>query len=223
MKKQIIAVVTSCLLLAGCSNVSQKDYNSVVAERDALKSQNTSLNSEINSLESDCNSLTAENKSYKEENEKLKKQTNSAESSENSDTTTSIPNTKGIYDYKTVLAGCDDFMINSKTSNCWYYYDDMFFSYIDANEFSYKTDDEIVEDVSKDMSYCMSRHLDQILPLWVFYICKQDGEAVAMGMSVFSDLDGDGEKNLKSNLKWYGEYERLNSNSKQIELFGNNE
>lgn len=66
MKKWLVAILCG-IVLTGCSSgVSQEEYESVVAERDALEAQAESASAEIDALKSEKESVQSEYNTYKE-------------------------------------------------------------------------------------------------------------------------------------------------------------
>lgn len=81
MKKSIFAVtICSCLLLSGCSGVSQEEYSSMLSANSKLEADNTDLQNEYSDLESKYNSLLSERDSLKKENDNLNSQVQELES-----------------------------------------------------------------------------------------------------------------------------------------------
>lgn len=72
MKKTIFVIaVCSCLLLSGCSGVSQEEYSSMLSANSKLEADNSELQNECSDLESKYNSLLSERDSLKNENDDL--------------------------------------------------------------------------------------------------------------------------------------------------------
>lgn len=105
-----------------------------------------------------------------------------------------------------------------KSRHIWYCSGGAIFaSYLEENNFSELTDDELVVMMYYDMVYGTKEYLSY-MPIYTFYISDKNGDYVALGfVTVTSSENGN---DVSFALTWFGEYERLNTNAKQIEIFG---
>lgn len=105
-----------------------------------------------------------------------------------------------------------------KSRHIWYCSGGAIFaSYLEENNFSELTDDEFVVMMYYDMVYGTKEYLSY-MPIYTFYISDKNGDYVALGfVTVTSSENGN---DVSFALTWFGEYERLNTNAKQIEIFG---
>lgn len=220
MKKVLLSVISAAVLfVSGCSSgVSRESYNSVVeensrlqSEKSAMESENSSLSGEKSSLESENIALKSENDELREENSKL--QENSKDNTQNIITDKHNDNFK--YDVFTAADDAKQFIVD-KTGNKWHCRLGMFVSYIEENNYSRLTDDEMVVYTYYDMVYGVSNY-PTVAPLYCFVICNKNGDYIAYGFLTISNEGGEGK--ITTTMTWYGDYERLNSNSNHIQLF----
>lgn len=220
MKKAFLsAIMSAVLLVSGCSSgVSQESYNLVVeensklqSEKFSLESENSSLNSEESSLESEIKALKSENDELREENSKLQ------EKSKNNTQTiiTDKHNDNFKYDVFTTADDEKQFIVD-KTGNKWHCRMGAFVSYIEENNYSKLTDDEMVVYTYYDMVYGVSNY-PTVAPLYCFVIGNKNGDYIAYGFLTISNEGGEGK--VTTTMTWYGDYERLNSNYNHIKLF----
>lgn len=211
MKKIIFAATLAAVaLMSGC--VSQEKYNSVVAENVGISNARSALERENNSLKSENERLQEENSSLKSENDSLKSNLNNPTGNETTE------NQNDIFKYSEFMKNGADTYINPDTGNKWYHGEsNIFVSYIEENDYSTKTDDEMVVYLYSDMLHCVVEYPSSLVPLYTFGISDKDGNYITMG---FLTMREDG---IVARTTWYGEYERLNRNPEQLEYFGESE
>lgn len=205
----IIAAVMICVVFSGCSSISQESFDAVTSQNSTLQQQNSSYSSEISSLTDKNKELQSENDRLKEENSQLQEIISQSNSSENNQS----DNLR--YDVFTKTSGVECFLAED-TNNKWYRDStDVFVSYLEENNYSNMSDDDIVICTFFDMVNCTKKYASTT-PLYTFFISDKNGNYVAMGVVSFL-LSGE-DKQATVVLNWYGEYERLNSNEKHIEF-----
>ncbi|MBF0529880.1 MAG: LysM peptidoglycan-binding domain-containing protein [Deltaproteobacteria bacterium] len=72
MKKLLVLILFSGLLLASGCGVAQSDYQKVISERDAMKDQAAAAQKEAAGLKEEIQALQKANKDLTDQNEKLK-------------------------------------------------------------------------------------------------------------------------------------------------------
>lgn len=213
MKKFVALIISAalfCGLFSGCSfGISLESYDSVTEENSFLQSQNSSYSSEVSALNEKSAELKSENEKLKEENSKLQDKVSQSSGSENYQ----IDSLR--YDVFTKRTGTEVF-IEDSSRNKWYFDGtNVFVSYLEENNYSSLPDDDVVSNMFNDIAYCTKRYLSNI-PLYLFFIADKNGNYVARGFLSFILMGED--NNASVGLTWYDDYERLNSNSKQIEM-----
>ena len=220
MKKVILSTVLAAVMfVSGCSSgVSQESYNSVVEENSKLQSEKSSAERENSLLKSEKSSLENENISLKSENIELKEENRKLQEDFKDNTQTTIAdehNDNFKYDVFTTADDEKQFIVD-KTGNKWHCRLGAFVSYIEENNYSKLTDDEMVVYTYYDMIYGVSNY-PTVAPLYCFVISNKNGDYIAYGFLTISNEGGEGK--VTTTMTWYGDYERLNSNYNHIKLF----
>lgn len=225
MKKTIFVVaLSSCLLMSGCSGVSQEEYDSAVSENSQLESEKQALEEKYNTasanyddlkekydkLSADYEKLEQDNQTLKEENELLSNRVAEAESSSQETVSSSEENAGDYPEQKR------DYVLSLKygsykteNGSIWYLDAGNTNSYITYPEdLGYAIDDKVALNIFSDMVDVMVNGLQVkslYIPMASFFVCEPDGDLIATAMPMIV-----GESISGMPLTFYGNYEYLN-------------
>lgn len=222
MKKTVFALcVCVCVLLSGCSGVSQEAYNSAISLYSELESKQEVLEESYNSVSKDYDELknkydelSSDNEKLKQDNEVLKKENESLNSSiaelENAEQELDSEN-QGVSEFK------KDYILSlgygtytTKDGSTWHIDTNDSNSYVAyLEDLSYNMDNKAALNIFSDMADIIVNGLQiksQLIPSASFFICKPDGTLVASAMIIVA-----GEEKFGGfPLFFFGEYEYLN-------------
>lgn len=224
MKKTIFALcLCTCVLISGCSGVSQEEYDSAVSLNSELESKREAwedsynaaskkfddLKEKYDKLSDDAEKLKQDNKELKEENESLNSRISELENnsqdpvSENEETSYDKSEQKREY----VLSLGYGSYVTEKGST-WYLDANNADSYITYPEdLGYNIDDAAAYNIFSDMADIMVNGLQNksAIPMASFFVCENDGTLIAttLPMIVGEELEG-------FPLTFYGDYSYIN-------------
>ncbi len=225
MKKTIFALcLCTCVLLSGCSGVSQEEYDSAVSLNSELESKREEwedsyneaskkiddLKEKYDKLSDDAEKLKQDNKELKEENESLNSRVSELENnsqepvSENEETSYDKSEQKREY---VLSLGYGSYV--TENGSTWYLDAENTDSYITYPEdLGYAIDDKVALNIFSDMADVMANGLQvksSYIPMASFFVCEPDGDLIATAMPMIV-----GESISGMPLTFYGNYEYLN-------------